>query len=902
MKSLYLVDVSNMFFRAFYAIPRLTNSKGMPTNALYGFVGMTVKLLRENRPDYMAYCFDLPEANFRDELYADYKANRSEMPEDLVPQMPYIRQITELLGIPILEAKGFEADDVIGTLARQAQKKNIDAVIVSGDKDFAQLVGPHICLYDTMKNVRYNDKEVREKWGIPPEKMIDYLSIVGDTSDNIPGIKGVGPKGACKLIEEYGSLESIYEHVDEIKSESLRNKIKESRDAAFLAKKLVTIVTDVPLEFPIEQLAVKPVDPEKVKVLFEELDFGALLRKVIDPRPPSAGASATAGVPNAADVVVNAAGGGSPASSSSPASADTDALGGHTMKVAPTATTKKKATKEDVPEPQMTFDVGAKAKDLKHNQISVKEFTKIFPAGSEVWAATADTGYCFSDQKQTYTVDSSKEELGKILSEQNLNWSGFDLKTIWGFFGMTGGTNPVWDTMLAAYVIKPGTVDDFSVVYKRLHQTEMPDNLTLEEILQLEISVADALAKKLVENSGDHVYRNIELPLLPILFEMEQRGILIDKKELARQAEGLVADIAQLEAKIHELAGEKFNIGSPKQLGTILFEKLKCPMGKKTKTGYSTDSGVLEKLAAKFPIAKYITEYRELSKLHSTYVEALPHLADENGRVHTKFQQAVTTTGRLSSTNPNLQNIPIRTDRGRMIRRAFIADPKHCLLSVDYSQIELRILAEVTGDPGLLDAFNRDLDIHAATAAEVFGVEVDKVTPDQRRMAKAVNFGIAYGQGVFGLADTLEIPRDEAKKIIDSYFMKFKNVKEYMVSTVEKAKENFYVETVLGRRRYLEELRSPNQMLRKFGERAAINAPIQGSSSDLVKMAMIAVHKKTKAKLLLQVHDELLFECPNDQVEVEAQKIRESMESVVKLKVPLKVNVAWGKNWEDAHA
>ncbi len=890
MKSLYLVDVSNMFFRAFYAIPRLTNSKGMPTNALYGFVGMSVKLLRENRPDYMAYCFDLPEATFRDELYADYKANRSEMPEDLVPQMPYIRQITELLGIPILEAKGFEADDVIGTLARQAQQKNIDAVIVSGDKDFAQLVGPHICLYDTMKNVRYSEKEVREKWGIPPEKMIDYLSIVGDTSDNIPGIKGVGPKGACKLIEEYGSLESIYERVDEIKSESLRQKIKDSREAAFLAKKLVTIVTNVPLKFPINELAIKPVDVDKVKALFEELDFGALLRKVIDPRPPSA----SSGVANAADVVVK--------NTVTPPN-ETDALGGLTMKADSTpATTKKKATKVDAPEPQMTFDVGAQTKDLPRNQISIKEFTKVFPSGSEIWAAIADTGYCFSDQKQTYTVDASKEELGKILSEQNLKWSGFDLKNIWGHFGMTGGTNPVWDTMLAAYVIKPGTVDDFSVVYKRLHQAEMPENLTLEEILQLEISVASALAKKLIENSGDHVYRNIELPLLPILFEMEQRGILIDKKELAHQAEGLVADIARLETKIHELAGEKFNIGSPKQLGTILFEKLKCPMGKKTKTGYSTDSGVLEKLAAKFPIAKYITEYRELSKLNSTYVEALPLLADEKGRIHTKFQQAVTTTGRLSSTNPNLQNIPIRTDRGRIIRRAFIADPGNCLLSVDYSQIELRILAEVTSDPGLIDAFNRDLDIHAATAAEVFGVDVDKVTADQRRMAKAVNFGIAYGQGVFGLADTLEIPRDEAKRIIDSYFIKFKNVKDYMVSTVEKAKENFYVETVLGRRRYLEELRSPNQMLRKFGERAAINAPIQGSSSDLVKMAMIAVHKKTKAKLLLQVHDELLFECPSDQVEVEAEKIRQSMESVVKLKVPLKVNVAWGKNWEDAHA
>lgn len=893
MKSLYLVDVSNMFFRAFYAIPRLTNAKGVPTNALYGLVGMTAKLLRENKPDYMAYCFDLPGETFRDEMFADYKANRSEMPEDLVPQMPYIRQITEALGIPILDAKGFEADDVIGTLARQAQKEKIDAVIVSGDKDFAQLVGPHVCLYDTMKNVRYGREEVKEKWGIEPEQMIDYLSIVGDTSDNVPGIKGVGPKGACKLIEEYGSLEKIYDNVESIKSESLRNKIKDSRDAAFMAKKLVTIVTDVPLDVRIQDLAIKPIDNDKVKALFEELDFGALLRKVIDVKP-----SAT--VPNAAAKIAPVE------AKVKPAEEDIDVLGGRSKKTDVSsevvATTKKKASKEETPEPQMMFDVGTQTKDLPRNTVSIKDFVKAFPKGSEIWAAVSDTGHCFSDMKQTYTVDASNEELGKVLSEQKLNWSGFDLKAIWGRFKMTGGTRPAWDTMLAAYVIKPGTVADFATVYKRLHHEEMPDNLTLDQVLELEISVKTALEKKLVENSGDHVYRNIELPLLPILFEMEQRGILIDKTELADQSQGLAADIEMLEAKIYELAGEKFNIGSPKQLGTILFEKLKCPMGKKTKTGYSTDSDVLTKLSVKFPIAKYIIEYRELSKLLSTYVDALPNLADENGRVHTSFQQAVTTTGRLSSTNPNLQNIPIRTDRGRMIRRAFIADKGNCLLSVDYSQIELRILAEVTSDPGLIDAFKKDLDIHAATAAEVFGVDVDKVTADQRRMAKAVNFGIAYGQGVFGLADALEIPRDEAKKIIDSYFIKFKGVKDYMVSTVEKAKEQFYVETVLGRRRYLEELRSPNQMMRKFGERAAINAPIQGSSSDLVKMAMISVHERTKAKLLLQVHDELLFEVPEKDVEVEAENVRKAMESVVKLKVPLKVNVAWGRTWEDAHA
>jgi DNA polymerase-1 len=864
MKRIYLVDVSNMFFRAFFAIPRLTNQRGMPTNALYGFVGMTTKLLRENKSDYIAYCFDRPEPSFRAELYADYKANRDELPEDLEPQLPYIRKITEVLGIPILEKVGYEADDIIGTLACEASKKGIEAVIVSGDKDFAQLVDGKVSLLDTMKNVRYDGEAVKGKWGIRPEQMVDYLSIVGDTSDNIPGVRGIGPKGAEKLLGQYGTLENIYKNIDSITPPGTKQKLIDSKDSAFLAKKLVQICTDLDLKCKVEDLKLKPIDKEAMKALFEELDFQGMSRKLLAEDDSAAPSNVAA----------------------KKSAEDEDSLEDFT-----------KAYQEAV-----SASVSVPKEIWPRKQVELSEFLRELKNGEDLWAVRNERGFCFGYNKQAIQVNAELEQIGEALSEKKMRWHGFDVKNLWWDLRLARPQEVAWDTMLASYVLKARPVETFGQVYKSLRGSDIPDLLSPEEVMAFEVQMQQELVQKLAAANGTRVLNEFELPLVPVLYGMEKRGVQISQGELHEQSLHLHNDINALEAKVHKLAGEKFNVASPKQLGHILFEKMKIPAGKKTKTGYSTDSDVLSKLSKEFPICDAILEYRELTKLKSTYVDALPGLVDSrDDRLHTHFQQAVTTTGRLSSTNPNLQNIPIRTERGREIRKAFICDEGHQLLSVDYSQIELRVLAEITGDKGLREAFENDLDIHAATAAEIFDIKVEDVNSDHRRMAKAVNFGLAYGQGVFGLAETLDIPRDEAKQIIDNYFKKFKKVREFMTATIEQAKEKGYVESLFGRRRYLDELKSSNQFQRKAGERAAINAPIQGTASDLMKKAMIAADQKVECPMVLQVHDELLFECKDGEIEKQGEKARDAMENVGNFKVHLKVNISSGKNWDEAH-
>ncbi|MEQ1665697.1 MAG: DNA polymerase, partial [Bdellovibrionales bacterium] len=534
---------------------------------------------------------------------------------------------------------------------------------------------------------------------------------------------------------------------------------------------------------------------------------------------------------------------------------------------------------------------------------SLEELKKNIAPYESVWAVQTERGFCLGYKGKPIQVDASLIEIGKVLSSKKLKWNGFDLKAIWHSLKIENATTPEWDSQLAAYVIKAGDISSFSETYSKYTNKKIADLATVEDFLFYQIELADILNERLKEVGGYSVLEKLDLPVVPILYSMESRGIKINAEELKAQSLTLNVDIEALEKQIHSLAGESFNISSPKQLGAILFEKLKIPSVKKTKTGFSTGSEVLSKLAPEFPICELVMNYRELTKLKSTYVDAIPQLIDStDGRIHTRFHQTVTLTGRLSSTNPNLQNIPVRTERGRMIRKAFVAPEGSVLLSVDYSQIELRILAEITGDPGLTKAFLDDVDIHSATAAEVFGIPLEQVNADQRRMAKAVNFGIAYGQGVFGLAETLDIPQNEAKTIIENYFQKFPKVKEYMFDIVNSAKEHGYVETKLGRKRYMDEFKSSNAMIRKFGERAAINSPIQGTASDLMKLAMIEVYQNCSAKMLLQVHDELLFECFEDQVESDAEEISKVMTSVANFKIPLKVNVAWGKNWEDAHA
>ncbi len=865
MKTLYLVDASNMFYRAFFAIPPLTNDKGMPTNALYGFLSMTMKLMRDVKPDYLVYCFDLKEPSFREELYKEYKANREEMPDDLKPQIPYLKKLTTLLGLSQVEKIGFEADDVIGTLAMMGLKNGVQTVIVSGDKDFAQLVRPGISLYDTMKDVRTDTDGVKAKYGVRPDQFIDYLAMVGDSSDNVPGVRGIGPKGAEKLLNQYETLDGVYKNVGEIKG-ATQTKLIDCKEMAYLSQKLVTIVSDIDLDVKFDDLKLRSIDAEPLKLALRELGFTSFERKLFSDSS-----------------------GGAPSGGSNPAS--------------PTAGDGKKNVAVAAEPPK------AKAKSKKSSggprswveeEWSVADLKKIEPY-SEIWGLLSERGLYLGHDGKVLKVPASDKEIGEALCRKNLHWRGYDVKQVLKALDCTNAVVE-WDGILAAYVVRANLIGTFEEVYTQYTGKQLPDFCSPAEQMVAHQEIEVLLREKLVAQDGMSVLERFDLPLVPVLVDMELKGVRIDFDELKIQSKTLADDLHRLETDIHKAAGESFNIGSPKQLGVVLFEKLKLPPSKKTKTGFSTDSDVLEGLVSQHPIAKLILEYRELAKLKSTYVDALPLLANtEDGRVHTRLNAAATSTGRLSSTNPNLQNIPIRTERGRLVRKAFTTEPGNCLISADYSQIELRILAHITDDPGLTKAFKEDLDIHNATASEVFSIPLDKVTAENRRVAKAVNFGIAYGQGAFGLADTLGISRTEATDIIKRYFQRFAGVKRYMETTVREGIEAGYVSTLFGRRRYIDELKSANPMLRRAGERAAINAPIQGTASDLVKLAMIEVHRSLPIPLLLQVHDELLFECPKEDADAMAVEIKRIMESIFPLKVPLKVNVGIGPNWDDAH-
>jgi DNA polymerase-1 len=855
MKTLYLVDVSSMFFRAFYAIPRLTNDKGMPTNALYGVLSMTLKLLREEKPDYIAFCFDRKEPSFRSEIYPEYKANRTEMPEDLVAQIPHLRSLVDVLGIKALDAEGFEADDIIGTYTKFGRDHELDVVIVSGDKDFAQLIAPHVVMYDTMKDVRYDDAGVRAKWGVRPDQMIDYLSLTGDSSDNIPGVRGIGPKGAQKLLKDFDSLDGVYRELAQISGKSLVAKLTAERDSAYLSRQLVTIRQDVPLACQLEELHLMPLNLAAVAELAKELGFKTLLKSL------QAGEAKSA-----------------------PQTEGT---------LAPP--TSAAASDQDKPAPSLR----------RHSalaQIEFSEFIAQLKPYSEVHLLDTGRGLFVGHRKNIAQVPIPEAASASVFFGNHIRFIGFDLKDTWKLLNLK---DPVaaYDVCLAAYIARGREITDFQSTYQTLTDKKIPDLATPIEIFQCFYELEKIVRAQLEEVGGQKVLTDIELPATSALYDMEQTGILIAKDVLAAQSRDLQGDLARLEKEIFALAGGEFNIGSPKQLANILFEKLKLPAGKKTKTGRSTDSDVLEKLKDQHPIARLLIDYRELAKLKSTYVDSLPNLIQAStGRIHTHYRQAVTSTGRLSSVNPNLQNIPIRTERGRAIRKAFVAPPGSVLISADYSQIELRILAHISDDPGLLRAFQEDLDIHAATASEIFNKPLSDVDANDRRAAKAVNFGIAYGQGAFGLAETLGVSRSEATEIINRYFTKFRMVREYMNESIKRGYEHGYVETLFGRRRYLNELKNKNQGVRAFGERIAINSPIQGTASDLAKMAMNQLYLNLSIPILLQVHDEFVFECPLERESEETLIIRKTMESVYPLKVPLKVNVASGPNWEDAHS
>jgi DNA polymerase-1 len=850
MKSLYLVDASAMFFRAFFALPPLTSPEGMPTNALYGFYAMTQKLLKDEKPDYLIYCFDRKEPTFRSEIYPEYKAHRDEMPEDLVPQVPYMRKFTDCLHIMSLDQEGFEADDLIGTLAHMGEKEGFRVVIVSGDKDFAQLVTDQVTLLDTMKDRRTDIAGVKEKWGVRPDQIIDYLAICGDSSDNIPGVKGVGPKGAQKLLSEYDKLENIYEHLDEITPAGVQKKLRESKDNAFMSQVLATIKTDMALEVDWTQATHRDPNVESLRNLLQELGFKTFAKNL--------------------------------------------------SQVAEAVESKPipQVIKDNEPTKSASSTTAASYELVDWDLEKIRENLAPY---SEITALYCKKGLAFESNGKIFLPREFSKDLREVLLKKNLKWSGYELKEVFKALGLRQA-DVIFDGQLAAYVVLSDRVGGLEESLERWISAQVGDLTAWEEHFALFAELKKTLLKEVKGHDLQKVLEKFDYPLEEVLAAMELEGVKVDAEELKRQSVLIHADVQRLEKSVFDLAGREFNLGSPKQLAEVLFNELKLTPGRKTKTGFSTDNEVLLALRAHHPIADLLIEYRELSKLKSTYVDAIPMLIDEkSGRVHTHLNQAATSTGRLSSTNPNLQNIPIRTERGREIRKAFIAEKGKVLISADYSQIELRILAHISEDAGLIRAFQEDQDIHTATASEIFNVPPGDVTADLRRQAKAVNFGIAYGQGVFGLAETLGIARGEAKMIIERYFERFPGVKKYMEQVVHQAYEKGCVETLFGRKRFIKEIRSKNQALRKFGERAAINAPIQGTAADLVKIAMIEAHQNLPIPLVLQVHDELIFESPIDDAATWCEEVKGLMEEVFTMKVPLKVNVASGPNWDEAH-
>ncbi len=844
-KTLYLVDVSSLFFRAYYAISsHLSSPKGLPTNALYGLLSMTVKFIKEHKSEYIVYCFDHEKPSFRTKIYPDYKANRGETPEDLKVQIPYIKTLVSALGIPMVEHKGYEADDLIGALAVTGQKKNFKVVIVSGDKDFAQLVNTSVSLYDPMREVNYDKSGVQKKWGVKPEQINDYLAIVGDSSDNIPGVFGIGPKGAQKLLEEYGDLDNIYKKLDQIPKKTAE-KLKASKKEAFLSKKLACIVTDINLEKSLSSFQRQSFQKEKLREILKELGFKTFEKKL---------------------------------------------CGGIHGEESNNSTGKNQTTARRL------------SSNLKLHHLSWNELQDLIEPYGKIWIFSKGDQYYLSFKNKVISLENHNlKKLGHFFSDRRVSWYGYDLKKIWKDFDCIHPV-PHWCSMVSAYLIESGPPGGFENVAIKYVGEEVSDSMVPGEVYQIHKKMKKELEMRLIELNMLKLYTELELPLISVLYEMENQGIKLDNSELKKQSKDINQTIQKVEKEIFDYAKHEFNISSPKQLADVLFTEMGLHPIRKTKTGYSTDMEVLNKLKSQHPIIPLILEHRELFKLKTTYIDALPPLINKKtGRVHTHFRQALTATGRLSSINPNLQNIPIKTERGRKIRRAFVAPKEKQIVSADYSQIELRILAHITEDPALCSAFRKNLDIHTATASEIYSIPIKEVKDDLRRAAKAINFGLIYGQGPYTLSESLGISVSEAKEIIKNYFKRFKKVKEYMDSIVQLARKQGYVETLFGRRRVIRELSDSRFQAKKWGERVAINTPIQGTASDLVKMVMVELRNSLYSPILLQIHDELLFECDSGLLEEETRKIKNIMENVVSWKVPLEVNIHTGQNWQTAH-
>lgn len=861
-KTLFLLDGHSITHRAFYALPLLTNDEGQYTNAVFGFIRMLFSLTDEWNPDRMVVTFDKKAPTFRHEEYEEYKANRKKMPEELVPQIPMLQQTLAKLEIPIIAQEGYEADDLLGTLSKQAAAQDYDVYIITGDRDALQLVSENVKVMYTRKGlsdlVIYDLEKIFDKYELPPEKLIDMKGLMGDSSDNIPGVPGIGEKTAIKLLKQFDSIDEVLNNIDQVSGKKRKENLRKFSDQAKMSYRLAKIKRDVAVDLDFDKCRIDLYDDGEVVEHFKKLGFSSLLDRF-------------------------------------------------------------EYKKELQPENINFIAVGEKElSELKQKALEKGEIALSLKIAEDSCARNGkirEIIYAFEDNNvYSYKVEADNiasvlkevlesEKIAKLFinakeSSLALLCEGIEVKAI------------AFEPLLAYYLLQPSeTLPELEEVYSRELELGMQE-FDQEQILAVETSklfkLRDKLIKKLKDDNLYDLFKNMELPLIKVLARMEYNGVKIDKDWLEKLSDKLEKRLDIITKKAHEMVDEEFNLNSPKQLGEILFEKLGLPVIKRTKTGYSTNASVLEKLEGKHPLIPLISEYRELAKLKSTYIDSLPPLINsETGKIHTSFNQMVTATGRLSSTNPNLQNIPIRTEEGREIRKAFIpSDENMLLLAVDYSQIELRVFAHLSGDKRLKEAFNSGRDIHTETASEIFEVEAEQVSPNLRRHAKVINFGLAYGMSAYGLSQDLDIPVEEAQDYIDKYFERFSGVKKYMDQTIEKVKKKGYAETLYGRKRYIPEINSSNYHRRSFAERSAINTPVQGTAADIMKKSMLDVYAALENEdlainILLQVHDELVFEVRKEDLAEAALLIKNKMEAAADLDVPLLVDLQIAENWRD---
>lgn len=895
-----LIDASSYFFRAFHALPPLTNSKGQPTGAIYGVVNMIKRLIKDYNPELLAVVFDAKGKTFRNELYPEYKSHRPPMPQELSSQFHPLLDLIEAMGFPLLTIEGVEADDVIGTLAKEASQKEIPVLISTGDKDLAQLVDAHVTLINTMTNQILDVEGVKRKFGVSPEQIIDYLSLMGDTSDNIPGINKCGPKTAVKWLEQYQTLERVIDSADEITGkigEYLRDGIKQLP----LSKQLVTLKIDVELPLTLEQLKPKPMDREKLISLLSEFEFKTWLKELLNE-----------------------------AKSDQEKSDETKAPSTLSTEVQFELITEESQFQEWLTQLEQStlFCV-----DTETTSLDVMQAEIVGIALAIVPEKPAYIPLIHQEDSRQLSRDFVLKKLKPILENATIQKLGQNLKYDYSVFKNHDITlqGITYDTMLESYLLNSAggrhDMDSLALKYldyktisfsdvagvgaKQLRFDQVPISKAAPyaaEDAMITYQLHQTLYPKM-NDSLRRVLHEIEIPLLTVIAEMERHGVLIDESQLKEHGTRLKSRLQELEADAHQLAGKTFNLNSPKQLQVILYQEQQLPIRSKTPTGQpSTAEPVLQELAYEFKLPAVILEYRSISKLVSTYIDALPkRINPKTHRVHTSYNQAIAATGRLSSSDPNLQNIPVRGEEGRLIRKAFIAPKHHVLLSADYSQIELRIMAHLSQDENLLKAFANGWDIHSATASEIFSVPLDSVTTEQRRKAKAVNFGLIYGMSSFGLAKQLNVDRKDAQHYMDTYFNRYPGVLSYMEKTRRQAHEQGFVETLFGRRLYLPEINARNMMLKKAAERTAINAPMQGTAADIIKKAMLAIfdwqnkQEPASACMIMQVHDELVFEVPENTIEFATSNIRYLMEQTVTLSVPLIVSIGVGQNWDEAH-